>query len=213
MKSKVTTEPAVEPVTLAEVKASLNITGSNNDTLLTQLIIDAREYAEDYTGRKFITQTLTSYSDGLEGGLSEEWQPGYRVGYEVNSYSVNQKIKFDWVPAQSITSVITVDTDNAETTYASTNYYLDNYDNDLFPFVNVNDNSTLINTSLRSRNSIKVTWVAGYGDAGSDVPASIRRGIIMMASHLYTNRGDCGDECVNKSGANAYISKYRMLSV
>jgi len=213
MKSKVTSAPAIEPVTLTELKTALRITASTDDTLLTQLIIDARTYAEDYTGRKFITQTLVSYADNLAGDLTDEWQPGYRVGYEVGIYSGDRQVKFDWVPAQSITSVITVDTDNAETTYASTNYYLDNYDNNLFPFVNVNDNSTLVNTSLRSKNAIKITWIAGYGDAAVDVPSSIRRGIIMMASHLYTNRGDCGDDCVSKSGANSYIDKYRMLSV
>ena len=81
----------------------------------------------------------------------------------------------------------------------------------MFPRINVNDSSTIINVSLRSRDAIKITWIAGYGDNATDVPASIRRGIIMTASHLYTNRGDCDGSCVTKSGANTFIDKYKLL--
>lgn len=211
MKSKVSVSPAIEPVTLTELKSALRITATNEDTLLTQLIVDARTYAEDYTGRKFITQTLVSYADNLFG-RTIEWFSGYRTGSELSLYAGDKRAQFDWVPAQSITSIVTIDIDNAETAYASSNYYLDNFDSNLYPYVNINDSSSIIGTSLRSRDAIKITWVAGYGDAATDVPASIRRGILMMASHLYTNRGDCDGSCVSNSGANQFIDKYRMLS-
>jgi uncharacterized phiE125 gp8 family phage protein len=67
LKSKVTTQPAIEPVSLQEVKDSLRITSSSEDSLITQYIVDARVYAENYTGRKFITQTLVGYADGFRG--------------------------------------------------------------------------------------------------------------------------------------------------
>jgi hypothetical protein len=211
VKSKVSSQPAIEPVTLTELKEALRITSSSEDTLLTQLIVDARTYAEDYTGRKFITQTLVSYADNLFG-QDVAWFSGYRVGSELSLYSGNRRAQFDWTPAQSITSIVTIDIDNAETAYASSNYYLDNFDNNLYPYVNINDSSSIIGTSLRSRDAIKVTWVAGYGDNATDVPASIRRGIIMSASHLYTNRGDCDGACIEQSGANQFLDKYRLLT-
>lgn len=212
MKSKVSVQPAIEPVTLAELKTALRITSTSEDSLLTQLIIDARTYAEDYTGRKFITQTLVSYDHNLYG-QEAEWFSGYRIAPESSLYKGKKFVQFDWAPAQSVTSVVTIDIDNSENAYASSNYYLDNYDDNMFPRLNVNDSSTTYATSLRSSNAIKITWVAGYGDDAVDVPASIRRGILMMASHLYTNRGDCDGSCVSKSGANSYIDKYRILSV
>jgi len=210
VKSKVSVQPAIEPVSLTELKDALRITATNEDTLLTQLITDARVYCEDYTGRKFITQTLVSYENNLLG-TNAEWFSGYRVGSELSLYRGERTVQFDWTPAQSISSVVTIDIDNSETAYDSSNYYLDNYDNNMFPRINVNDSSTIINVSLRSRDAIKITWIAGYGDNATDVPASIRRGIIMTASHLYTNRGDCDGSCVTKSGANTFIDKYKLL--
>ena len=66
MRSKVTGAPAQEPVTLAEAKASLRITNTDEDALVTQYLEDARIYAERITGRKFITQTVTSYHNGFD---------------------------------------------------------------------------------------------------------------------------------------------------
>ncbi len=48
--------PATEPLTLAETKLYLRIDGSEEDTLITELIASARQYAEDYLRRSLITQ-------------------------------------------------------------------------------------------------------------------------------------------------------------
>lgn len=213
MKSKVTTQPAIEPVSLQEVKDSLRITSSSEDSLITQYIVDARVYAENYTGRKFITQTLVGYADGFRG-YQDNWFNGYRVGSEIELFrNGDRRIDLDYTPAQSITEINTIDIDNSETVYASSNYYLENFDDDLHPRVRINDSSSIINVNLRSNNAVKVEYVAGYGDNASDVPAAIRRGIIMIASHLYTNRGDCDGNCVEKSGANTYLDQYKLERV
>jgi uncharacterized phiE125 gp8 family phage protein len=191
LKSKVTTQPAIEPVSLQEVKDSLRITSSSEDSLITQYIVDARVYAENYTGRKFITQTLVGYADGFRG-YQDNWFNGYRVGSEIELFrNGDRRIDLDYTPAQSITD----------------------FDDDLHPRVRINDSSSIINVNLRSNNSVKVEYVAGYGDNASDVPAAIRRGIIMIASHLYTNRGDCDGNCVEKSGANTYLEQYKLERV
>lgn len=214
MKSKITSQPATEPITLAEVKSALRVTSSDEDTLITQFITDARIYAENYTGRKFINQTLVGYADGFQG-QKDNWWAGFREGSETQMiYGINGGyITFDWSPVDSITQIETVDIDNTATVYASSNYYLDNFDQDERNKVMLNDNNIDINTSLRSRNAIKITYIAGYGANASDVPANIRRALIMMAVHLYTNRGDCDGDCVTKSGANAYLDQVKLESV
>ena len=210
MKSKVTTAPASEPVSLADLKVSLRITNTAEDTLLAQYITDAREIVERYTSRKLITQTLTGYASSCHGE-SGEWWEGYRMGHSRILSGVMEHIELDNGPVQSITSVATVDTDNTESAYASTNYYLDNYDDDMMPRIVFNDDADAP-TSLRLRDSWKVVYVAGYGDNASDVPADIRRALTMLAGYLWANRGACGGDkdCVSGCGAMSMLDRYRI---
>jgi uncharacterized phiE125 gp8 family phage protein len=213
LKSKVTTQPTTEPVSLEEVKASLRITDTNEDALITQYIKDARVYAENFTGRKFITQTLTGYVNNFYS-KKDSWFNGFRIGSEVEVFGQGGRyLQLDWGPCQSISQVDTIDIDNTETVYASSNYYLDNYDDDINPRVVINDNTTIVNTSLRSHDAVKVTFIAGYGSNASDVPAALRRAIILMASYLYEHRGSCDGQCAEKSGANSYLEQYKIESV
>jgi len=54
---KLITAPAEEPISIAEAKGHLRETSTGQDALIQGLIIAAREYAETYTRRRFITQT------------------------------------------------------------------------------------------------------------------------------------------------------------
>jgi len=213
MKSKVTSNPAVEPVSLAEVKTSLRITDTADDAFISQLIEDARVWCENYTGRKFITQEITSYLDGFRGSIGSGWWSGVRTGARATVYG-EEWTYLEFGPAQSITSVATIGTDNQETAYSNTNYYLDNFDNDMRPRMVLNVGSTITATDLRPSNSVKVVYVAGYGDAASNVPAALRRAIILMTSKLYETRGDCeSDACAESCGANKLIEQYRMIGI
>lgn len=209
MKSKVTTAPASEPVSLAELKLSLRITDTAQDALLTQYISDARDMAERYTGRKFIEQELTGYADQYPQ-LGGEWWSGYRVGHVGYQVGSRQSIEFDWAPAISITSVTTIDTSNAESSYASSNYYLENFDDDKLPKMQLNNNASLPG-DLRDANAWKIVWKAGYGTASTDVPASIRRAIIVLAGYLYENRGDCEGNCVEGCGASKLLDYFKIV--
>ena len=212
MKSKVIIEPAVEPVTLTELKASLKITNTQQDTLLTQYIVDAREMVERFTSRKLISQSLSSH--GVPScSREEEIHEGYRMGVEQYTYGDPSFLEFDWGPAQNVISVETINTSNDASNYSSTNFYLDNFDEDLLPRIVFND-AAIIPTNLRRKDSWRVTWIAGYGDAGSDVPSDIRRAIIMLAGYLWGNRGACPDgNCVNACGASGALEKFRLASI
>ena len=213
MKSKVTTAPTIEPVTLAEVKDHLRITATNEDGLINTYIEAAREIAEDITGRKFINQTLTGYVDNFgSGNVHGEWWTGQKTGtYFSHILQGKGFIELDYTPVSSITQIDTVDRDNAETTYSSDNYYLENYDNDTPARVHLNDNAS-IPSNIRDRNGIKVTYIAGYGSARSSVPMKLRHAIKMMAAELYNKRGDC-DDCALEAGQMPVLLNYKIQRV
>lgn len=210
MKSKVTTKPSIEPVSLDEVKASLRYTSSAQDELITQYITDARQMVERYTSRKLITQTVTGY--GFPYAYNQDqWWDGYKMGPISALNGRLSHIELDHGPVQSIQSVSTFDISNVAIVYASSNYYLDNYDEDRMPRLEFNENADYPG-ALRQENNWQVVYVAGYGDERSDVPADIRRAIVLLAGYLWSNRGACSDEgeCIGGCGAKSMLDKYRI---
>jgi len=183
----------------------LRITHNAEDSLLEQYIEDARIYAENYTGRKIITQTVTAYYDDLNGRDADIWE-GTRVGAYSAIYG-EKYAELEFGPVASITEVNTIDLDNAETVYSSSDYYLDNYDDDLKARMMLNRGAT-ITGALRAANNIKVEYVAGYGNA-SAVPSALRRAVIMLVGAMYANRGDCTDVQAQSCGASPLLDQYR----
>jgi len=85
LSTKCTTQPIVEPVTLATLKQHLRIdTGyTDDDVLLTALISAAREYCETYTRRAFFNQTWT------------RWMDHFPTNYFMSA-TVNPSLRRDW---------------------------------------------------------------------------------------------------------------------
>lgn len=208
MKSKVTTPPAIEPVTLDEVKSSLRITNAAEDTLLTQYIQDARVFVERKTGRKLIDQTITAYYDGFDyDGKGDDWWSGHRMG-AVTEVHGGQKLCLEFAPVASITSLNAVAGDGSETLVDSSEYYLDNYDDDTRSFLRSENGIT---KGTRKQNNLKVVYQAGYGANASDVPSALRRAIIALVGSIYSSRGDCSTEsCADSCGVSKMIQQYAL---
>lgn len=205
MRSKVSTPPAIEPVSLTELKASLRITSTAEDTLLSQYITDARLIVERITGRKLINQTITSYYTDFHGSsVNSAWWSGTRVMHEQVLYE-KQQLELEFTPVQSVTSLSMVESDNSETVVATTEYYLDNFDDDMRSIIRP---VSVLTAGSRNENNLKAVYVAGYGALASDVPSALRRAIIVLAGQLYVNRGDCGDQCQSDCGATHMIAPY-----
>lgn len=64
---KVTTQPTVEPIPLADAKKHLRVLGSGDDGYITDLITSAREYAESYHAKAYANKTITAVAGDLEG--------------------------------------------------------------------------------------------------------------------------------------------------
>lgn len=163
MALKIITPPAEEPVTLAEAKLHCKIDGSDDDALITGLIVAAREQAENRTGRALVTQTLELALDVFPGA----------------------EIELPRIPAQSIVSVKYLDSNAVLQTIDASHYALDNYGSQQNWAMPARDYSWP--DTADSANAVKVQYVAGYGAAAA-VPASIKAWMLIAIATLYKQR-------------------------
>ena len=162
---KVTINPSEEPITASEVKEFSRIDTSVEDSFITSFIEAVRQATELYLGRSLITQTLEYYFD--------YWPD-------------NGVIKLPRPPLVSVTSVVAIDEDGSEETISSSNYYV--VEEAIPGEVVLKSGLSGLVISPRERAGYKVTYKAGYGYDGSDIPYSIRQGMIQWVAYIYETR-------------------------
>lgn len=188
LRLSLTTGPAVEPLSLADAKEQLEFDGSDRDDFITALIVSARERCEKYTGRALITQTWTMYMDrwpNADGYSRTPWWQGVRDGAVSELIGGRQALTIPKAPLQSITSIKAYDDSDTATTLASSAYYVDTATQ---PGRVVLRDSAATPTPTRVANGLEVVFVAGYGDAASDVPSALVQGMKMLVAHWFENR-------------------------
>ena len=182
---KVTIAPAVEPLTLAEAKLHLKMDGiSADDDLITSLIIAARQYAENYCNRGFITQTIAQVYNRFP-----EFEGVLRLAVS---------------PLMSVTSVFYKDENGDNQTWADANYVVDNYTE---PGEISLANSKIYPTTLTEKNTIMVIYQVGYGNAAA-VPIAIKQAMLLLIGHFYVNREDTVSE--KRTAAERLLGFYRV---
>jgi len=95
----VSVQPAAEPLTAAEAKLHCRVDTTDEDTLMANLIIAARQYVEEYLGRALITRT-------------------YVYTLDATTYP----FELPMPPYGAITTVKSLDEDFIETTISSADY-------------------------------------------------------------------------------------------
>lgn len=168
MSLKLITPPALEPVTLAEAKLHLRVSGTAEDTLITALIVAARQHAEHITERAFITQTWELALDAFPAA-------------EIR------------LPRPALLTIVSVKYDDAaavEQTISGSGYTLDTHAQPgwLLPAYN-----TTWPTTLAAANAVRIRYTAGYGPAAADVPAGIKAWMLLRIGALYRNREELAD--------------------
>lgn len=167
------TAPTSEPLTLDEAKEHLRVDGTDEDMLISSLILAAREYCENYLNKALITQTRELWLD--------DWPDEDYI-----------KLKG---PLVSVTSIKYYDTDDTETTFASTYYFVDTKSKP--GRVGLNYSEIWPTTTLRPFNGVVVRYVCGYGDF-DDVPQIVKNAMLLIIGHLFENREASIDKALSE---------------
>ncbi len=156
------TPPAVEPVTLAEVKAHLRLDTNDEDTLLAALIRTAREHLEAEAGLCLIVRPLRLYLD--------DWPEG-------------KVIQIARGPVQTVEAITVYDEAGAPVDVAAAGYVLDGAARParlILPERPV---------TARAMNGIEIDFSAGFGESGADVPDTLKRALLLHVAAMYELRG------------------------
>lgn len=181
----VTTQPALEPVTLEQAKLHLRVDWTDDDAQISDLITAARAWCEQGLRRALITQTLKAtiqLPEPVQGKLSGVVG---RVGWP---------IELPMTAAGTLQSVSLAEIETQIATFASlvaTDDYLVDESSEPGRIWLAAAAIAMWSVSLNYPGSVprvRVTYVAGYGATAASVPYPIRQAILRGVGHLYENR-------------------------
>jgi uncharacterized phiE125 gp8 family phage protein len=161
------TAPTTEPVTLAEAKAHCRVDVSDDDALITALIVAARQHAEAFTHRAIPSQVWDLKLDSFPWG------------------SWHAPIVLPMPPVTAVGSVTYLDPNGASQTWSSANYTTDFPSGDMaapariVPIYGVTWPQT-----QRVINAVTVRFTAGYTTA----PEAIKAAMKLLIGHWYAHR-------------------------
>lgn len=188
----ITTAPVNLPVSLAEVKAYLKLSGTAEDTILTMFIEAARDFAEQYTGRTLINTTYTTYRDD------------FGDDFTLRRSKLQSITSFEYLLNGVFTAVDSTiygvtDEKDYSTIYQKNDMCYPSIDADI-------------------PQAIKIVFVAGYGEDATSVPAPFKLALLAHIAYMYANRGDCsgggcGDGTLLPASVKNMYNKYRILNL
>lgn len=171
------TAPSAEPVTLAEAKLHCKVDGTDDDALITALIVAARQQAEHRTGRALVTQQWELTQDSW---IQEPDELDRLVNRRRNPY----QIKLHHPVLQSVQSVKYLDDNGALQTLASTEYQV--VISELVGYIQPAYGKSWPACRVQP-DSVVIAYTCGYGDAAA-VPVSLKSWIKMAVATLYAQR-------------------------
>lgn len=161
------TQPSVEPVSVSMARQHLRVDDDTDNLYIASLISVAREMAEVELDRTLLTTRWQMKLDGFPAGDIRLPRPPMSL--------IQTSVVVSYVPS-----------DGTVATLPSSEYRVDNTST---PGVIRPLYSGTWPTYLNDANSVTVTWWAGYGDDGGQVPAVIKNAMLLILTELYENRG------------------------
>lgn len=159
------TEPAVEPVTVAEARAWLKIDHTSEDALLAELIAAARAEVERQTGQALINQ---------------QWRLTF------DRWPARDMFALPVGPVTGILAVVVYDQLGEPELLAPGDYTLDGMSQPARILFNRRPESG------RRMNGVEIDFACGHGATGNEVPDILKRAIKLLVAHWHGFRGVYG---------------------
>ena len=164
---KTLTQPAVEPVTLAEAKQHCRVDTTTDDAYIGSLITAAREWCEAYCDETFVHTQYRMTLDSFPVEIELPRPPMATAGTTT---------------AVSITYTL----ENQTTAVLATNQY--RVDRDATPGVLRTNYNGSWPSHLLDYNAVTVTWWGGSGATGAAVSQRFKSAILWLVGYWYERR-------------------------
>ncbi len=185
MSAELIGQPAVEPVSLAEAKLFLRLSGEAEDEIVAALILGARLAVEQLSRRMLIAQTWRARFDALpKSGL----------------------LVLPVAPLIEVEAVTVADGEGGAVTVPAGDYEVDR--GGAVPRIAF---AVPLRPGTRL-GGIEVTFRAGYGETATDVPEPLRQAVRLLLAHWFENRGDVAGAGIPEM-VLALVRPYRSLRI
>lgn len=176
-----TTPPAAEPLTVADVQAQCRIDAleASEFALVEGYISAAREACENATGRQLIEAAWELRLDRFPDSSDSDY------------VTCGEAILLPKPPLRELTSIKYLDTSGVETTLSASLYQVE-------PPVLQGDQRARVTPAYGTTwpvtrdvpGAVRVRFKAGYGTTASSVPAPLRNGLLLHVAAAYERRED-----------------------
>lgn len=161
--------PTMDPVSLSDVKAHLNVSHNDDDSLLTSYLKAATNFVEQRTNRCFVHQTrvckMRTFAD--------------------TRYVHGRRIYLPRSPLSSVTSISYIASDGTTTTLPSSDYIVSTGDKP--GRISEAYNATWPDTRVYDDN-VTITYVVGHSSSSTGVPPQAALAIEQLVAHWYRTR-------------------------
>lgn len=182
--------PAIEPVSLAEVKEHLRVDGPEEEPLIVALITTARLTIEHLAGLALISQ---------------------RWAVLLDSWPETPAIELPVAPVASIDALRVYDEAGGASLIAADQYFADLASR---PARLVRSDVSAWPAPGRVANGIEIELTAGFGALPVDVPETLRWAVLMLVGHWFENRAAVGADSQLRHmplAVHAVLAPYRRV--
>jgi hypothetical protein len=192
MATVITTAPAVEPISLADVKAHLRIDTADEDGLLQALILTSRLHIEVALNLALISQGWSCYFDCWPQNLTGRGVPVSPPGAAFTNFESHSALatgasalRLPLGPVKSVDAIRVYADDGTFAAVPVAGFAIDLFSR---PTRIARRSGTNLPTPSRALNGIEFSITAGFGATPTDVPSPIRQALLLLVAHWYEHR-------------------------